>query len=117
VGEIVKLHYLRRHPGCVFVKPPIGADLAVVVHGGPPVAFEVKGTSRKDVAWPQLKCSSKTSHALLVSGSIAVLRVTNVYGQDPVVYELKHGLHFRLEPEARWTFEKLPAAESAETSR
>ena len=108
--EIVKRYYQSRHPGCEFVKPPLGADLAVVVEGASPIAFEVKGTAESDMAWAQLKCSSKTSHGLLVSGEASVLRVTNVFGAEPVVFELRHGIDFRLEPEARWTFKAIRGA-------
>lgn len=108
--EIVKLHYLSQHPGCTFVRPPLGADLAVVIDGGAPIAFEIKGTADGHIAWPQLKCSSKTSHALLVSGGAVVLRVTNAFGEEPVVFELRHGTDFLLEPEARWTFKAIRGA-------
>jgi len=99
--EIVKLHFQRVHTGCSFVSPRAGADMALVV-GPNCTQYEVKGTAAKGLAWQQLKVSSQASHDLLTSGGAAVLRVTEVYSDEPVVYELRCGVDFRLEPEARW---------------
>lgn len=74
-----------------------------------PTAFEVKGTADADIAWQQLKVSSRTSYELLVSGGAAVLRVTDVFGRKPVVYELHHGRDFKLEPEPRWCVKPVRA--------
>jgi hypothetical protein len=76
--------------------------MAVRLDGNAPTQFEVKGTAAGDIAWQQLKVSSGASHDLLVSGKASVLRVTNVYGEEPIVFELRCGKDFRLEPEARW---------------
>ena len=96
--EIVKAHFTGLHPGCQFPQPPKGADLSVLVEGDlKPAAFEVKGTADADIAWQQLKVSSRTSYELLVSGGAAVLRVKDVFGRKPVVYELHHGRDFKLE--------------------
>lgn len=62
----------------------------------------MKGTAAGDIAWQQLKVSSQAIHDLLVSGKASVLRVTTVYGDEPVVFEMRCGQDFRLEPEARW---------------
>jgi hypothetical protein len=106
--EIVKYHFKNQSPGCQFLAPPAGADLAVLLCGAAaPEIFEVKGTADRDIAWQKLKASSKPSHALLTNGSAAVLRVTDVFGQAPVVHELRHGTDFLLEPEVRWTFKRI----------
>jgi hypothetical protein len=104
---IIKIHFLRAHPGSSFVDPVLGADLAVVLDAGGPKQFEVKGTANADIAWQQLKVSSKSSHNLLDSGGASVLRVTSVYSEEPVVFELRCGRDFRLEPEARWCFRPI----------
>jgi hypothetical protein len=84
--EIIKYHFKNQNPGCRFVETPSGADFAVLPVGAAvPMVFEVKGTADADIAWPQLKVSSKSSHALLTSGSASVLRVTDVFGREPVV--------------------------------
>ena len=109
--EIVKHHFRGQQPGCRFVDPPRGADLAVVPpDAARPNVFEVKGTAEADIAWQQLKVSSQSSYNLLTSGSASVLRVTDVYSREPVVFELRHGQDFRLEPEARWTFKRIRGA-------
>ena|SRR5437867_1428479 len=108
--EIVKSHFRGRHPGCRFVDPPRRADLALVPDAAGPKLFEVKGTADSDIAWQQLKVSSQPSHDLLTGGSASVLRVTDVYGEEPVVYELRCGRDFRLEPEARWAFKPIRGA-------
>lgn len=108
--EIVRLHFRRTDPTCEFVPPVAGADLAVLLHGEQAKQFEVKGTASAGIAWQQLKVSSKASHALLTSGGASVLRVTSVYENEPVVFELLCGRDFRLEPEARWCVKPIPAA-------
>jgi hypothetical protein len=100
--EIVKMHFRRTRPGCQFVAAAPGADLVVLLDGKAPIQFEVKGTAGGDSAWQQLKVSSQASHDLLVSGKASVLRVTTVYGDEPILFELRCGQDFRLEPEARW---------------
>lgn len=89
------------HSGCSFATPRAGADMALVV-GPDCTQYEVKGTAGKGIAWQKLKVSSQASHDLLTSRGAAVLRVTEVYSNEPVVYELRCGVDFRLEPEARW---------------
>src|SRR5215475_12751066 len=73
--EIVKLHFRRSHPGCTFVTPERGADLAVVLEPTGPRQFEVKGTADSSIAWQQLKVSSKASYNLLTTCEASVLRV------------------------------------------
>ncbi len=48
--EIVKNHFRGRYPGCRFVDPPRGADLALVLDTAGPKLFEVKGTADSDIA-------------------------------------------------------------------
>ncbi len=108
--EIVKVHFAMLHPGCQFPQPPKGADLSVLIPSdSKATAFEVKGTADANIAWQQLKVSSRTSYELLVSGGAAVLRVTDVFGRKPVVYELRHGRDFKLEPEPRWCVKPIRA--------
>ena len=108
--EIVKVHFASIHPGCRFPQPPKGADLSVLASGDlKPTPFEVKGTADADIAWQQLKVSSRTSYELLVNGGAAVLRVTDVFGRKPAVYELRHGRDFKLEPEPRWCVKPVRA--------
>ena len=99
--EIVKLHFQRVHVGCSFGSPQSGSDMALIV-GPECTQYEVKGTAAKGIAWQQLKVSSQASHDLLSSGGASVLRVTEVYSDQPVVYLMRCGTDFRLEPEARW---------------
>ena len=61
------------------------------------MVFKIKGTADSDIAWQQLKVSSKSRHALLTSGLASVLRVTDVFGREPVVHELRHGRDFLFE--------------------
>lgn len=107
--EIVKIHFRRSHPGCTFIAPQRGADLAVVLEPTGPRQFEVKGTADASIAWQQLKVSSKASYELLTRCEASVLRVTDVYGDEPIVYELRCGVDFRLEPEPRWCFRPIRA--------
>ena len=104
---IVKIHFRRVHPSSSFVDPVRGADLAVALDGGAARQFEVKGTADGAIAWQQLKVSSQASHDLLASGGASVLRVTSVYTEEPVIFELRCGRDFRLEPEARWCIKPL----------
>ena len=56
--EIVKIHFRRRDPQCVFGVPDTGADLKVALSdGSAPLLIEVKGTASVGVAWQQLKVS------------------------------------------------------------
>jgi len=100
--EIVKTHFRREHPTCQFVAASSGADLGVMFDANVLRQYEVKGTAGSDIGWQKLKVSSQASYDLLTSGRASVLRVTNVYDQEPVVFELRCGRDFRLEPEARW---------------
>jgi hypothetical protein len=108
--EIVKAHFRRKHPGCQFVTADRGADLAVLLDGSVPKQFEIKGTAGPDIAWQKLKVSSQASHDLLACGKASVLRVTNVYGEEPVVFELRCGQDFHLEPELRWCVKPMRTA-------
>jgi hypothetical protein len=108
--EIVKTHFRRTHPGCQFVAAARGADLGVLLDGSDPMQFEVKGTAAGNIAWQQLKVSSQAGHDLLVACKASVLRVTKVYGDEPVVFELRCGRDFRLEPEARWCVKPMRGA-------
>lgn len=108
--EITKIYFQRAHPGCTFIDPQRGADLAVVLEPTGPRQFEVKGTADANIAWQQLKVSSKASYDLLTTCAASVLRVTDVYGDEPTVYELRCGVDFRLEPEARWCFRPVRGA-------
>lgn len=106
--QIVRLFFQRRYPKCEFRPPDSGADLKVVPSPGQAaLCVEIKGTASAGVAWQQLKVSSRHSHKLLSEASIPVYRVSEVFSQSPVIYVLKHGTDFVLEPEERWTFKPL----------
>src|SRR5437867_3470656 len=105
--EIAKIYLERLDPSCKFVNPPKGADLAVVSSSGELKIFEIKGTVAPDIAWPQLKVSSEACYQLLTSGSAIVLRISHIYAQEPLVYELHYWQDFRLHPEPRWAFEPV----------
>jgi hypothetical protein len=106
--EIVKMYFRSAYPNCTFTSPQSGADLAVSTGQNAIRQYEVKGTADEQIAWQQLKVSSKASYDLLTSCAASVLRVTDVYGDEPVVYELRCGVDFSLEPEARWCMRPIP---------
>jgi hypothetical protein len=109
-GRALETQFRRTHPGCEFVAAARGADLAILLDGNDPMQFEVKGTAAGNIAWQQLKVSSQASHDLLGAGKASVLRVTKVYGDEPVVFELRCGRDFGLEPEARWCVKPMRGA-------
>jgi hypothetical protein len=106
--EIVKIHFREVDPACSFTAPQPGADLAVTSGEGGTQQYEVKGTASRKIVWQQLKVSSQASYDLLSACGASILRVTDVYGNEPVVYELRCGEDFRLEPEARWCVKPMP---------
>ena len=79
-----------------------GADLRVSIDGRTVQRIEVKGTASKDMAWSQLKVSSRKSHDALKSGEAVMYRVVDVDSAHPRIYTLIHGRDFTLEPEPRW---------------
>src|SRR5437899_11836056 len=75
--EIVRIHFRRRDPQCVFEVPDTGADLKVVLSDGAELLLiEVKGTASVGVAWQQLKVSSRHSWRSLTETRIPVYRVS-----------------------------------------
>jgi len=104
---ITKIHFHREDPDCKFVSPPKGADLTVKFSTDrKALTLEIKGTEDAGIAWPNLKVSSKHSYQMLTKEKIPLYRVTNVFGQNPVIYVLVHGQNFELEPEPRWSVKK-----------
>lgn len=78
-----------------------GADLRISGNGKTE-RIEVKGTKRNDIAWAQLKVSSRRSYDALRTGAASMYRVTGVDGNEPRVHILKHGRDYELTPEPRW---------------
>lgn len=122
--QLVRILLQRLHPECEFRPPDSGADVKVVPSPGKPaLLIEIKGTASSGLAWQQLKVSSQHSHRLLSEAGVPVYRVSEVFSQVPVIYVLKHGTDFVLEPEARWTFKpmtpprKAPTLSSVQTRR
>lgn len=70
--------------------------------------IEVKGTRKRDLAWAQLKVSSRQSCDALRSGAASMYRVTDVDGSAPRVHVLKHGRDYELAPEPRWAVRRIP---------
>lgn len=104
---IIKIHFCREDPNCTFEPPRKGADLSVTFSTDrKDLTLEIKGTEDAGIAWNKLKVSSKQSHQLLTEKKIPLYRVTNVFGQNPVIYVLVHGQDFELEPEPRWSVKK-----------
>jgi len=107
--ELVKIHFRKKHPQCIFTDAPSGADLHVIFSNGvPPQSIEIKGTASTGIAWQQLKVSSTSSWELLTKETIPVYRVCAVFSRIPTIYVLQHGRDFILVPEPRWTFKRLP---------
>ena len=85
-----------------------GADLRIS-RNGKTERIEVKGTKSKNIAWAQLKVSSRRSYDALRTGAASMYRVTDVDGSEPQVHILKHGRDYELKPEPRWAVK--PAGE------
>lgn len=101
---ITKIHFRREDTGCRFKSSPKGADLTVKFSTDRlALTLEIKGTEDAGKAWNKLKVSSEHSYRMLTEKKIPLYRVTNVFGQNPVIYVLVHGQHFELEPEPRWS--------------
>lgn len=106
--EIVKLHFRCEDPTCRFVPPELGADLKVVFSTDrPSTTLEIKGTEQSDIAWQQLKVSSEHSYRLLTEKKIPLYRVIDVFGRNPSIYILIHGVDFELAPEPRWSIKRI----------
>ena len=85
-----------------------GADLRIS-RNGKTERIEVKGTKSRNIAWAQLKVSSRRSYDALRTGAASMYRVTDVDGSEPLVHILKHGRDYELRPEPRWAVK--PAGE------
>lgn len=83
-----------------------GADLRVSKNGSTE-RIEVKGTKSRDLAWAQLKVSSRQSYNALRTGAASMYRVTDVDGDQPRVHVLKHGRDYELIPEPRWAVRRV----------
>lgn len=98
--EILKIYFQSIDTNARFEEPEKGADIRVVLSGRS-FDIEVKGTSKSNIAWSQLKVSSQPSHDRLASG-LPLYRVVGVYEQNPRLYILSHDEDFQLVPESRW---------------
>jgi hypothetical protein len=114
--EIVKIHFRRKHPRCVLSKPSSGADLKVVLSkSSEPLFIEIKGTASVDMAWQQLKVSSRHSWQSLTEKGIPVYRVCGVFSAMPTIQVLTHGVDFVLQQEDRWTVKRVRASGTLKT--
>jgi hypothetical protein len=105
--KIIRIHFRRKDPRCEFKHPKNGADLHVVFSDNEEsLTLEIKGTDEAGIAWQKLKVSSKHSWRLLTEEKIPLYRVTDVFGQIPVIYVLIHDRDFELEPEPRWSIKR-----------
>lgn len=104
---IVRKHIERRFGAEVGIeRDHEGADLRVSKNGSTE-RIEVKGTKSRDLAWAQLKVSSRASYAALSSGAASMYRVTDVDGSEPRVHVLKYGRDYELIPEPRWAARRV----------
>jgi hypothetical protein len=103
--EIVKKHLQDKYGSNIeiHVGDTLGADIRIVFKNeeGREELIEVKGTKKPNVAWSQLKVSSKQSHENLQKG-IPLYRVIDVDSKTPRILILKYGRDFIMEPEHRW---------------
>jgi len=112
--QVVRIHFVRRTPGCTFEVPSNGADLKVIfADGKPPLFVEIKGTASAEIAFQQLKVSSQHSYRSLVDKGVPVYRVCNVFSRTPEIHVLIYGVDFALEPEGRWAFKPHPTEQLA----
>ncbi|NKB38183.1 MAG: hypothetical protein GKR93_13640 [Gammaproteobacteria bacterium] len=102
--EIVKYHFLSINSDYKFSKASKGADLKVVC-GDFDFEIEIKGTTKADIAWSQLKVSSQTSHDRLFQG-LPLYRVISANNIHPTIFVLKHDDDFILSPETRWKIQR-----------
>jgi len=106
--EIVKIYFSRMDPNCKFSAPKNGADLEVVFSTGESSSIvEIKGTADSDIAWSKLKVSSEHTKRMLIDEGVPIYRVTKVFEDEPVIYVLRYGKDFELQPEARWAVKRV----------
>lgn len=101
----------RFGPGVRIERDHEGADLRFS-RDGRTERIEVKGTRKQDLAWAQLKVSSRQSCDALRSGAASMYRVTDVDGNAPRVHVLQHGRDYELVPEPRWAVRRVPPDEN-----
>ena len=106
--ELVKIHFENILPDCEFEVEKDDADLIVRSSKfRKPRYIEVKGTTRLDIAFGQLKVSGDPSYKMLTKNKIPVYRVTGVFERSPTIWILQYGKDFGLKREPRWRFEKI----------
>lgn len=106
---IVKMHIKKEDPSSRFPEPPDRCDLEIVT-GKDRTRIEVKGTSKNEIAWNQLKVSGKHSHRDLKQGML-LYRVAGVFTSRPLLWILQDGIHFEMVPEPRWRIKAKRLAE------
>ena len=99
--EIVKLYFLSMDPNTQFVLGKRNQPDITVKSKGNSCEYEVKGTQNSDIAFGQLKISSKYCYQKLVNGT-EIIRVTNLRKVDMQIHFLKYGEDFIMKEEPRW---------------
>jgi hypothetical protein len=99
--QLVKIHFMKRYPGCTFLQPQRGADLRVK-HDKGVDEIEIKGTEAPDISWAKLKVSSKQSYELLSNG-MPLYRLVGVYDRNPRIFIMTCRDDFEMIPEPRWS--------------
>lgn len=100
--EVAKMYFELQYPSCQIVDDT-GSSFLTITSNENTFRVMVKGTEKDGISWSTLKVSSTFSYNEIISG-VPVYRVTNVNGQKTIIYVLKHGDDFGLEPEPRWSF-------------
>ena len=100
--EICQIYFRRQSPQVTFSPGSKGSDLRVCLPDATEMDIEIKGTEKPDIAWGQFKVSSQQSYHRLAAG-LPLYRVSGIGSRNVKIFVLKHGVDFRLEPEARWT--------------
>ena len=103
-ADIAKIFLEGLYPGCRFVEPTPGADLAIFdpyINIESPMQFEVKGTAEQRICISNIVASSEKSGNLIESEGVPILRITGVFEQSPQIAVLVHGEDFVLEHEYR----------------
>jgi len=112
----VVLTYFRRKRAQV-VQSPKGVDLSLRFPRSKLVKhYEIKGTEGSELAFGKLKVSGKPSFRQLTKQKIPLLRVLNVYSNNPIIVEMIHGQDYTLIAEPRWRVARVaPTTRSTAT--
>lgn len=104
--ELAIIFARHEYPNCSFPNGNIPAGADLVVQPQPPVnlvVFDIKGTASEEIAWSQLKVSSQASYNAISTGSCLLLRITSVFGRNPMAHIMKYAEDFFLAREDRWS--------------